>query len=48
MLMITFFFYRYEKSALIYANLNISFEEIVLKFLHLNDKKPIKLFLMKV
>ncbi|XP_025200060.1 vacuolar protein sorting-associated protein 18 homolog [Melanaphis sacchari] len=38
---------QYENSALIYANLNVSFEEIVLKFLHLNEKKPIKLFLMK-
>lgn len=41
-------FYRYEKSVLIYANLNVPFEDIVLKFLHLNDKKSIKLFLMKV
>ncbi|XP_050541562.1 vacuolar protein sorting-associated protein 18 homolog [Daktulosphaira vitifoliae] len=38
---------QYEKSAMVYANLNISFEEIVLKFLYLKDKKPIKLFLMK-
>ncbi|VVC29853.1 Clathrin, heavy chain/VPS, 7-fold repeat,Pep3/Vps18/deep orange,Zinc finger, RING/FYVE/PHD- [Cinara cedri] len=38
---------QYEKSALIYADLNVSFEEIVLKFLHLNEKKPLKLFLMK-
>lgn len=43
-----FFSFRYEESALIYADLNVSFEDIVLKFLHLKEKKPLKLYLMKV
>jgi len=43
-----FYFWRYEKSALIYADIHSSFEEISLKFLQEWQIDALKTFLRKV
>jgi hypothetical protein len=45
--MLTFFFTSYTSAANYYAQTQVSFEEVALKFIKVEEKKALRMFLIK-